>query len=202
VRWFCLVVSHLFMNLPNRLTLARLGLTVLFVISLSFSWGYGATLALGLFIIASITDWLDGDIARKQNLVTDFGALMDPLVDKIMTAAAFVMLVDRGVLPAWAVVIIVSREFLITGLRMLAGAKGVVLPAEKLGKHKTAWQIVSIVYFLGLLSLHEWVKTGFAQPWQSISQWCGNAILAFTVVLTLWSGLAYLAKNRRLIASQ
>lgn len=192
----------LFMNLPNRLTLARLGLTVLFVISLSFDWGYGATLALGLFIIASITDWLDGDIARKQNLVTDFGALMDPLVDKIMTAAAFVMLVERHVLPAWAVVIIVSREFLITGLRMLAGAKGVVLPAEKLGKHKTAWQIVTIVYFLGLLALREWVKAGFTQPWQSVTQWCGNAILAFTVVLTLWSGLAYLAKNRRLISSQ
>ena len=122
------------MNLPNILTLLRLGLTVLLVASLSVavSVAHFAT-ALVLFLLASLTDYLDGVIARKWNLITDFGKLMDPLADKILTASAFICLIPFGALPAWAVIIIISREFLITGLRLLASSKGVILPAEKLG---------------------------------------------------------------------
>jgi len=189
------------MNLPNQLTTARLFLTVGFVLSLSFAWPYAATTALVLFVMASLTDFLDGYLARRWNLITDFGALMDPLADKIMTAAAFVMLAGTGVLPAWAVVIIISREFLITGLRMLASAKGVVLSAEKLGKHKTTWQIITIIYFLLLAGLNEWLNSGIPASWQANLQWLGYLLLGFTVILTLWSGISYLMKNRDLIAS-
>ena len=121
------------MNLPNILTLLRLGLTVLLVASLSVEYPWRFAIALVLFLLASLTDYLDGVLARKWNLITDFGKLMDPLADKILTASAFICLIPFGALPAWAVIIIISREFLITGLRLLASSKGVILPAEKLG---------------------------------------------------------------------
>jgi len=189
------------MNLPNQLTTARLFLTIGFVVSLSLAWPAAATTALVLFILASLTDFLDGYLARRWNLVTDFGKLMDPLADKVMTAAAFVMLVGIGAIPAWAVVVIVSREFLITGLRMLASSKGVVLPAEKLGKHKTTWQIITILYFLLLLSVQEWLGDRLSSKLaEQLTLW-GQLLVALTVILTLWSGVSYLAKNRQLIES-
>ncbi len=134
------------MNLPNQLTVARLVLSVFFVACLSVRFPFNHTLALAIFLIATATDYLDGEIARKHNLITDFGKLMDPLADKILTAAAFICLIPYGALPAWVVIVIIAREFLITGLRLLAGAKGVVLPAEKLGKHKTGWQMATIIF--------------------------------------------------------
>jgi len=190
------------MNIPNQLTLTRLGFTVGFVLSLSIPWPGAATLAFVLFVIASFTDFLDGHLARRWNLVTDFGALMDPLADKIMTTAAFIMLVAAGVIPAWAVVIIVSREFLITGLRMLAGSKGMVLPAEKLGKHKTAWQIITILYFLLLLSLSELSGSIASSTWLPALFTLGDWLVAVTVILTLWSGLGYLVRHRDLIVTR
>ena len=122
-------------------------------VSLSVQYPAHLTIALLVFLIASLTDYLDGVIARRWNLITDFGKLMDPLADKILTASAFICLIPYKALPAWVVIIIISREFLITGLRLLASSKGVILPAEKLGKHKTAWQMITIVFFLALLSL-------------------------------------------------
>lgn len=193
------------MNLPNRLTLARLLLTVCFVVSLSIPWPFSATIALLFFTIASITDYLDGAIARRYNLITDFGKLMDPLVDKIMTAAGFVCLIPTGVIPGWAVVLIIAREFLITGLRTLASNKGVVLPAEKLGKHKTSWQIAAILYFLLLLSLKEWGVVTH-RPESPIFQFAwyvgGRIMVGIAVAMTVWSGLSYLWKNRNLIADR
>jgi len=189
------------MNLPNQLTTARLFLTIGFVVSLSIQWPAAATTALVLFVLASLTDFLDGYLARRWNLVTDFGKLMDPLADKVMTAAAFVMLVGLGAIPAWAVVAIISREFLITGLRMLASSKGVVLPAEKLGKHKTTWQIITILYFLLLLSVQEWLGDGLSEKLAGQLTLWGQVLVGWTVILTLWSGVSYLAKNRQLIES-
>ncbi len=193
------------MNLPNQLTIGRLFLTVIFVVVLSIQWPYAATVALVFFVLASITDYLDGAIARKQGLVTDFGKLMDPLVDKIMTASAFICLIPLGAIPAWAVILMISREFLITGLRMLASSKSIVLPAEKLGKHKTSWQIAAIIYFLLLLSLKElqFVTAGpashlFHFAWNT----GGRVMVAMAVALTLWSGCSYLWKNRALIADR
>lgn len=136
------------MNWANRLTVSRLGLTILFTMALNSDWRFGHTAALILFIVAGVTDFVDGEVARRYNFITDFGRLMDPLVDKIMIAAAFISLVPLGAIPAWAATIVVARDFLITGLRLLASSKGNVLPAERLGKHKTSWQIVTVIFFL------------------------------------------------------
>lgn len=190
------------MNLPNRLTVTRLAITLVFVAVLSFDFPFHHTIAFVLFTIATITDYYDGEIARRQNLITDFGILMDPLVDKIMTAAAFIALIPRGVMPAWVAIIVISREFLITGLRLLAVNKGVVLPSENLGKHKTSWQIATVLYFLLYLSVQEFTgaleRLGIA--WLEITmRWLGYGVIAVTVTLTLGSGLRYVWKHRSLI---
>jgi CDP-diacylglycerol---glycerol-3-phosphate 3-phosphatidyltransferase len=190
--------DNLQMNLPNILTLLRLGLTVILVVSLSVRYPAHLAIALLVFLIASLTDYLDGVIARKWNLITDFGKLMDPLADKVLTASAFICLIPYNALPAWAVIIIISREFLITGLRLLASSKGIILPAEKLGKHKTAWQMITIVFFLALLSLRH-----FPLGSSPIVDWLwttvGIVLVTITIALTLFSGLAYLWKNRGLL---
>jgi CDP-diacylglycerol--glycerol-3-phosphate 3-phosphatidyltransferase len=192
------------MNLPNQLTCARLVLTVVFVAVMSSEWRFANTAALLLFIVAGITDYLDGAIARRCNLITDFGKLMDPLADKIMMAAAFILLVPEHAFPAWVAVLIISREFAITGLRLLAASKGVVLPAEKLGKHKTVWQIVAVVFYLLLLSLAELERAGLLPavlltPWDIVWRYAGGVLIALVLILTLYSGLGYLWKNRALI---
>ncbi|MEA3213019.1 MAG: CDP-diacylglycerol---glycerol-3-phosphate 3-phosphatidyltransferase [Chthoniobacter sp.] len=210
------------MNLPNRLTVARFYLTAGFVASMtlawrwsppgespwlptlpSWSWGYSAGLV--LFVVAALTDYLDGEIARSRNLVSDFGRLMDPLADKVMMAAAFICLIPEHAIPAWAAIVIISREFLITGLRLLAASKGVVLAAEKLGKHKTAWQMVTVIYFLVLLSLLEFERAGVITGlywWAHAWKFGGGLLIAVAVALTLYSGLGYLWKHRNLIVAE
>ncbi|HEV3409543.1 MAG TPA: CDP-diacylglycerol--glycerol-3-phosphate 3-phosphatidyltransferase [Chthoniobacterales bacterium] len=191
------------MNWANRLTLSRLGLTILFVIALNSEWQFGRTLALVLFIVAGITDFVDGEIARRYQFVTNFGKLMDPLVDKIMMAAAFISLVPLKAIPAWAATIFVSRDFLITGLRLLASAQGRVLPAETLGKHKTSWQIVTVLFFLSLLSAQELRYAGSETTWW-LRAWHegGRTLVWITVALTLYSGLAYAWRHRAVIGSE
>ncbi|MEO7166653.1 MAG: CDP-diacylglycerol--glycerol-3-phosphate 3-phosphatidyltransferase [Chthoniobacterales bacterium] len=188
------------MNWPNRLTLGRLVLTVFFVLSLSSAWTYGRTIALVLFILAGISDYFDGEIARRYGSVTKFGKLMDPLVDKVMMAAAFICLVPLGAVPAWVATIVVARDFLITGLRLLASSEGVVLPAEKLGKHKTTWQISTVVFFLLLLTLSE-LRPSLAETtwWQEAWRYGGNTLLWITIGLTIYSGLGYLWRHRGLL---
>jgi len=122
-------------------------LTVLFVLALNSSWHYARTSALVIFLVAGLTDFIDGEIARRYGIITNFGKLMDPLVDKIMMAAAFISLVPLKAVPAWAATAVVARDFLITGLRMMASAKGRILPAERLGKQKTSWQIITVIFF-------------------------------------------------------
>src|SRR5215212_5421081 len=143
------------MNWANRITLSRLVLTLLFVVALNSAWAYARTAALIIFLIAGLSDFVDGEVARRYGNVTNFGKLMDPLVDKIMMAAAFISLVPLKAIPAWAATAVVARDFLITGLRMMASAKGRILPAERLGKHKTSWQIITVIFFLILLSALE-----------------------------------------------
>ncbi len=187
------------MTLPNQLTLLRLALTVVFVVCLTVEIPFGRTAAFLIFVVATLTDYLDGVIARRLGLITDFGKLMDPLADKVLTASAFICLIPFGALPAWAVIVIIAREFLITGLRLLAGAKGVVLPAERLGKHKTAWQMITILFYLVLLAAGDW-PTLFSEPLQQVG-WTvvGPILIGITVILTVYSGVAYLWKSRRLI---
>jgi CDP-diacylglycerol--glycerol-3-phosphate 3-phosphatidyltransferase len=188
------------MNLANRLTVSRFFLSLGFVIALSVRFPFRFTVALLLFLVAGITDYADGEIARRFQMETDFGRLMDPLVDKIMMAAAFICLVPLGAMPAWVATVIVSREFLITGLRLLAAAKGRVLSAEKLGKHKTAWQIVTAIFFLLMLATREFAR--LTDLYWRIWGWGGTFLLVVTVALTLVSGAGYLWKNRALIEQQ
>jgi CDP-diacylglycerol---glycerol-3-phosphate 3-phosphatidyltransferase len=188
------------MNLPNMLTLLRLGLTVFLVVSLSAQYPAHSAIALLVFLVASLTDYLDGVIARKWNLITDFGKLMDPLADKVLTASAFICLIPYEALPAWVVIIIISREFLITGLRLLASSKGIILPAEKLGKHKTAWQMITIVFFLALLALRD-LGLEDSPLVDGLWSYGGAFLVSVTVALTLFSGFAYLWKNRALLSA-
>ena len=191
------------MNWANRLTLSRLGLTILFVIALNSEWQFGRTIALVLFIIAGLTDFADGEIARRYRFVTNFGKLMDPLVDKIMIAAAFISLVPLKAIPAWAATIVVSRDFLITGMRLLASSQGQVLPAERLGKHKTSWQIVTVIFFLLLLAAQELRYADGQSIWWSRAWMTGGAALVWiTVALTLYSGLGYAWRHRAVVATE
>ncbi len=191
------------MTLPNQLTLSRFVLTALFLIVIFAAFNGNETLALVLFCIAGFTDFLDGRIARKQNLITNFGTLMDPLADKILTCSAFIAFVELHQMEAWMVVIIVARELAITGLRLLAATKHVVLAAERYGKHKTISQIIAIITVLVLLSYPQWGSLGMTlfggmiggRPWiehfAGFSKWVA-------VVLTLSSGAVYVWRNRRL----
>ena len=190
------------MNLPNRLTVGRLVLTMFFVGFLSSSTRWGDFAALLLFILASLTDWLDGYLARRLNQITNFGKLMDPLADKVLVASALICLIPSenhqvGV-PAGAVIIIITREFLITGLRQLAAGQGVILPADPLGKHKTAWQFITILFFLILLAAGDFF--GDESHWLLfLGLKVGPVLIAIAITLTIYSGIAYLWKNRNLL---
>src|SRR5438046_8432578 len=138
------------MNLPNKLTISRFILTVAFLVVMFFprEVSFRETISLALFDAGGITDFLDGQIARRNKLITNFGILMNPLADKIMVCSAFIAFVGLEWIPAWMVVIIVARELAITGLRLLAASKNVVLAAEAVGKHKTISQILAILAIL------------------------------------------------------
>ena len=189
------------MNWANRLTISRLVLTVLFVAALNCDWPYARTAALIIFLIAGVTDYVDGEIARRSGSVTNFGKLMDPLVDKIMMAAAFISLVPLGAIPAWAATTVVARDFLITGLRLMASARGQILPAERLGKHKTSWQIITVVFFLVLLTARELKFAGSEGGWWFRDWNQGGPVLVWIAVgFTLYSGLRYAWRHRDVIA--
>ena len=193
------------MNLPNKLTVSRFGLTVVFLWAMFSKFAYNDTLALIFFCLAGVTDFLDGRIARARKLITNFGILMDPLADKIMTCSAFVAFVESTHMNpnapvkvgAWMVVVIVARELAITGLRLLAASKNVVLAAERFGKHKTISQIICIIALLVVDACEEWpaaLKNFFA-PWTPAF---AEIMLWVTVALTVASGAIYLWRNRRM----
>jgi CDP-diacylglycerol--glycerol-3-phosphate 3-phosphatidyltransferase len=189
------------MNLPNKLTVSRFVLTVAFLAVMFSQFPYHETLALALFAAGGVSDFLDGYIARRDKLITNFGILMDPLADKIMVCSAFIAFVGLKWIAAWMVVIIVARELAITGLRLLAASKNVVLAAEGYGKHKTISQIVAIISILVLAAYQQWGALGpaifgphiFGRPW--VQDFTRLAIWV-AVVLTFISGCLYLWKNR------
>ena len=166
------------MNLPNKLTLLRIILIPVFIVVLY--WGFpGANyVALAIFIVASITDLLDGKIARKYNLVTDFGKFADPLADKMLVTAAMLWFVEIGQMPAWMLLIVIVREFAVSGLRMIASDKGRVIAAGWSGKVKTASTMVCICLIL------------FGIP-----QWLNYVCQGIILVTTVYSGVEYFAKN-------
>ena len=189
------------MNLPNKLTVARLILTVVFVILYYLPIPNAVSWSLLVFAIASITDLLDGQIARKYNLVTNFGKLMDPLADKILMTAALIMLAMRDHLAAWIVIAILAREFFVTGIRQIASQQGVVLAAEKLGKHKLVWQVITVLYFLlyeaSAEAMFGWIRPLFSWPLFSPAYFGFFCVVVMTA-LTILSGFSYFWKNRKL----
>ena len=148
------------MNLPNKITLSRIFLIPVFIILLSIpidwgEWNIGNTalpvvhfVAVIIFLLASLTDFLDGYYARKYNLVTNMGKFLDPLADKLLVAAAFILIVELGLAPGWIIILIISREFAITGFRLVASGEGIVLAASNLGKLKTVFQIAAVAFLL------------------------------------------------------
>ena len=197
------------MNLPNKLTLGRIVLTGFFVMALLLPKGgvvmshfpYGKTLALIIFIVAALTDWFDGWLARRNKHHTKFGTLLDPVADKILTTAAFICFIEQpsyrgaALVQAWMVLVIVARDFLVTGLRLLAAQQGDVLHAEQLGKHKTFSQMFTIVVILTGLALRD--DFHFAGDWFDVAfSRLVFGLMLVTVALTLLSGIAYLWNNR------
>ena len=191
------------MNLPNKLTISRFVLTIAFLAVMFSQVRFHETIALALFIAGGISDFLDGYLARRHKLITNFGILMDPLADKVMVCSAFIAFVGLKWIPAWMVVIVVARELAITGLRLLAASKSVVLAAEGYGKHKTISQIVAIIAILVLVSYEQWGAVGsavfgvsvFGGPW---IKWFTKISIWVAVGLTFVSGWLYLWRNRAL----
>ena len=188
------------MNLPNKLTVSRLILTAFFLMVLLFDFPFHYTVALVLFVAASLTDLFDGIIARRRNLLTDFGKLMDPLADKVLICSAFIAFIELDWMPAWMVILIVARELAITGLRLLAASKNLVLAAERQGKNKTISQITAIIALLVTHSHADWGIVGqlfaFEIADQAWAWWVAEASKWVAVVLTALSGFLYLWKNR------
>lgn len=190
-------------NLPNKLTLIRVGLVPLFLVLLSVDSVYTLLLALVTFVAAAITDYYDGKIARARSLETDFGRLMDPMADKILICAAFIYFVGSFPrLPAWIVTIIIAREFAVSGIRMLAASKGKIVVADKAGKLKTISQLTAIIT---ILHVTVYIKLSETVPvlsyWDLIEDWARLLIyvlVGFTLAVTVLSGCNYLRANRSL----
>ena len=176
------------MNLPNKLTIARMCMVPLFMIALMMNTPASRLIATVIFALASLTDMLDGQIARKYNTVTNFGKLMDPLADKVLTAAAMICLVELGDLAAWIAVVIIFREYLITGLRSVAASENIVVAANIWGKVKTVCQMIALMLLM-------------VKP--QIIDLCGINIglwlMYVAVALTIYSGLDYVLKLNKQI---
>ena len=178
------------MNLPNKLTIVRMIMIIPFVVFMLVPIGGAGVakwIALALFVIASLTDLLDGKIARKYNLVTTFGKFMDPLADKLLVCSALICLVEMGKIPSWIVIIIISREFIISGFRLVASDNGVVIAASYWGKFKTTFQMVMIVLMIADIPALSLVT--------SIVMWAA-------LILTVVSLADYLIKNKDCLADQ
>ena len=176
------------MNLPNKLTLFRVILIPFFVFFLlaPYFTGYGNYIAVTVFIVASITDFLDGHIARKRNLVTNFGKFMDPLADKLLVCSALICLIELDRLPAWIVIIIIAREFIISGFRLIASDNGVVIAASYWGKFKTTFQMLMVIVLI----------LDIPHP---VFCWLGVILTYVSLALTVISLIDYIVKNKNVL---
>ena len=179
------------MNLPNKLTLIRVAMIPFFVFFMltDYAGPVSKWIALAIFIIASLTDLLDGKIARKYNLVTNFGKFMDPLADKLLVCAAMICLVEMAKLPAWMIIIIISREFIISGFRLIASDNGVVIAASCWGKFKTVFQMLMIILLI-------------ADIQNSIVQVITVVFVWIALILTVVSLIDYLIKNKGVLSAK
>lgn len=176
------------MNLPNKLTLLRVFMIPVFVVFMlsEFMGTTGKYIALVIFIIASMTDWLDGYLARRDNLVTNFGKFMDPLADKLLVSSAMICLIETGKLPAWIVIVIISREFIISGFRLVASDNGVVIAASYWGKFKTTAQMIMIILLIADINF-------------SIFPYLEVIFIYLALILTVVSLIDYLMKNKNIL---
>lgn len=193
------------MNLPNKLTLSRVIMVPFFVVFillvpkfLYFKW-----IALAIFIIASLTDLLDGKIARKYNLVTNFGKFMDPLADKLLVCSALIAMSSLGVIPAWITIVIIAREFIISGFRLIAAEKGVVIAASMWGKWKTTFQMVMLCVQMVVMDQYVSVNGNIAAnglyvvtPFYKVLMMIGSITMYIALILTVVSLIDYLLKNK------
>lgn len=182
-------------NLPNKLTILRIAMIPLFVLlyelsglHMNYFWAFV------VFALASLTDLIDGKLARKYSLVSDFGKLMDPLADKVLVTAAMICFVSspEALTPSWVVITILAREFLVTSLRLLAAAKGVVLAADKWGKYKTATTMVWICWNLLIMEFT------FMSGWAFFIDWIHPILMYLSLFFTVYSGMNYVLKNKHM----
>lgn len=178
------------MNTPNKLTVARMILVPFLVVFLLTGWGGEANrwICLAIFVAASVTDWFDGHLARKYNLITNFGKFMDPLADKLLVCSAMICMIEVDKLPAWVVIIIIGREFIISGFRLIAAESGIVIAANYWGKFKTVSQMIMII----LLMLD------FGGVFAVLTQ----IFIWLSVALTIISLLTYIMQNRKVLSMQ
>ena len=189
------------MNIANRITMLRILSTFIFMFFLFCQGLWAKVISLVIFILAAISDFYDGWLAEKKNMVTDFGKFMDPIADKILVLAAFAAFVQMQLIDAWMFVIIISREILITSLRLFALNKGKVLAASKAGKHKTLSQMAVIFSILGFIVLKEMMLEFYTwnPSWERFFRSGIYLLMILTVGLTLYSGISYLWQNRKII---
>lgn len=181
------------MNLPNKISIARILLIPIFLffllspIEMGIVWGMKTNvfIALIIFTFASLTDWIDGYLARKLNLVTNFGKFIDPLADKLLMTGGFIALVEMGLAPAWIVIVIISREFCVTGLRVIAANEGIVIAAGYSGKVKTTVQIITVIALL--INLHPILN---------------DLLLWASAIMTIYSGVEYFVQNKSVLKTK
>lgn len=176
------------MNTPNKLTVARMIIVPFLVVFLLTGWGGDANryISLALFVVASVTDWFDGYLARKNNLVTNFGKFMDPLADKLLVCSAMICMIELNRLPAWFVIIIIGREFIINGFRLIAAENGIVIAANYWGKFKTASQMIMII----LLILH---FDGIFVTLEQLFIWLSLALTIISLITYIWQNKSVLS---------
>lgn len=195
------------MNLPNIITLSRIPFLFIVALCLCYQFPFSETLALLFYIIGAVSDWLDGYLARKGNIISNFGKFMDAITDKIFVTGLFITLLYVDRIPAWGlplILLILMREFMVSGLRMIAAAKNVVLAAEKGGKIKTICQMISLGCLIGDKAIvNEWtfLPPVFAQNFAWLAQWVGIVLFALGAILTITSGVTYFRKYAKFLLS-
>lgn len=179
------------MNLPNKLTIGRVIAVPFFIWCYMKEWFLAALI---IFVLASLTDMLDGQIARRRNLVTNFGKIMDPLADKILVYSAFCLMIADGTIPAWMLIVILAREFLIAGMRTVAAAEGTVIAADISGKIKTVLQMLAVILIMASFC----IKETHLYPYS----WAVSMVLLYSaVIMTIISGIEYIVKNKEVFRS-
>ena len=186
------------LNLPNKLTLIRMVLAPIYLALMLIEFPYHYIVALAVFAVASLTDMLDGKIARKNNLITVFGKLLDPLANKMLTTAALLAFMREGWCSIWIVMIVLTREFAVAGVRLIATAQGIVIPANYWGKAKTVSQMVFTIVIMLLAELDATFDIFANAGWFTLAR-VSNIMLWITAVLTVVSGITYFVDSKKLI---